>query len=82
MVADNPEMQQHLVSHLNRAEGDLARTQASHQNGSTHPMAILSRVQDTWANSLTRKRVLGLDVGYPKSKHSTAARSRTGRLFS
>jgi len=73
MVVDNPEMQQHLVSHLNRAEGDLARTQASHQNGSAHPTAVLSRVQDTWGNSLARKRVLGLDAGYPKSKRSKTA---------
>lgn len=73
MVADNPEMQQHLFSQLNRAEGDLARTQASHQNGSAHPMATLSRVQDTWGNSLARKKVLGLDAGYPKSKRSKTA---------
>ncbi len=73
MVADNPEMQQHLVSHLNRAEGDLARTQASHQNGSAHPLATFSRVQDTWGNSLARKSVLGLDAGYPKPKRSKTA---------
>ncbi|DBA66248.1 TPA: hypothetical protein ACH3X2_002508 [Trebouxia sp. C0005] len=73
MVAGNPEMQQHLDSHLNRAEGDPARTQASHQNGSAHPMATLSRVQDTWGNSIARKRVFGLDAGYLKSKHSKIA---------
>ena len=73
MVADNDEMQQHLVSQLNRTEGALSKIQASHQNGSAHPMARLSRVQDTWGNSLARKKVIGLDAGFPKSKHSKTA---------
>ena len=73
MVADNEEMQQHLVSHLNRTEGTLAGIQASHQNGSAHPMARLSKVQDTWGNSLVRRKVMGLDAAYPKSKRSTTA---------
>lgn len=73
MVADSEELQQHLVSHLNRTEGTLARIQASHQNGSAHPMASLSRVQDTWGNSLVRRRVMGLDAAYPKSKRSKTA---------
>jgi hypothetical protein len=60
MVADTPKMQQHLVSHLNRAEADLARTQASHQNGSAQPMSILSQVHDTWGNSLARKKSLSV----------------------
>lgn len=73
MVADNDEMQQHLVSQLNRTEGALSKIQASHQNGSAHPMARLSRVQDTWGNSLARKKVIGLDAGFPKSKRSKTA---------
>ena len=69
----NEEMQQNLVSHLNRTEGTLAGIQASHQNGSAHPMARLSKVQDTWGNSLVRRKVMGLDAAYPKSKRSTTA---------
>ena len=34
MVANNEELQQPLVSHLNKTEGTLARIQANHQNGS------------------------------------------------
>ena len=67
MVAGEPEMQQHLLSHLNRAEGALARIQASHATGTAHPMAVLSRVQDTWGNSIVRKKVLGLDA-FPKAR--------------
>ncbi|KAL3137910.1 hypothetical protein ABBQ38_005159 [Trebouxia sp. C0009 RCD-2024] len=73
MVADNGEMQQHLVSQLNRTEGALSKIQASHQNGSAHPMATLSKVQDTWGNSLVRKKVMGLDAGFPKSKRNKTA---------
>ncbi|DBA85111.1 TPA: hypothetical protein ACH3X2_005834 [Trebouxia sp. C0005] len=73
MVADNPEMQQHMVSQLDRAEEDLARSQASHQNRSAHRVATLSRVQDTRSNSIARKGVLWLDAGQPKSKRSKTA---------
>ena len=51
-------------------EGALAGIQASRQNGTAHSMAILSRVQDTWGSSLVRKKVVGLDAGFPKSKCS------------
>ena len=77
MVANNAELQQHLVSHLNRTEGTLARIQASHQNGTAHPMASLSRVQDTWGNFLVRRRVMGLDAAYPKSKPTKTAQQPT-----
>lgn len=73
MVAGSDEMQQHLVSQLNRTEGVLASIQASHQTGTAHPMARLSRVQDTWGNSLVRKKTFGLDKGYPKSKRIKTA---------
>ena len=73
MVAGSDELQQHLVSQLNRTEGVLASIQASHQTGTAHPMARLSRVQDTWGNSLVRKKTFGLDKGYPKSKRIKTA---------
>ncbi|KAL0019727.1 hypothetical protein WJX77_006121 [Trebouxia sp. C0004] len=73
MLADNDEMQQHLVSQLNKTDGALSKIQASHQNGSAHPMATLSRVQDTWGNSLVRRKVIGLDAGFPKPKRSKTA---------
>ena len=79
MVADNEEMQQHPVSQLNRTEGALSKIQASHQNGSAHPMARLSRVQDTWGNSLARKKVIGLDAEVQAQQDSTAASSLGGR---
>lgn len=65
MVAGDPEMQQHLLSHMNRAEGALARIQASHATGTAHPMAVLSRVQDSWGNSIVRKNWSGC---LPKGK--------------
>ncbi len=67
MAADDAEMQQHLLSQINSLEGKLAAIQASHATGTAHPMATLSRVQDTWGNSVVRKKTIGLD-GYPKSK--------------
>ena len=67
MAAGDAEMQQHLLSQINSLEGKLAAIQASHATGTAHPMATLSRVQDTWGNSLVRKRTIGLD-GFPKSK--------------
>ena len=70
---DNSEMQQHLVSQLSRAEGVLAGIQASHKTGTAHPMAQLSRVQDTWGNSLVRKKTFGLD-GFPKSRKQRTAK--------
>ena len=59
MVADNEEMQQHLVSHQNRTAGTLAGIQASHKNGSAHPMARLSKVQDPGATLWSEKRSWG-----------------------
>jgi len=67
MAAGDAEMQQHLLSQINSLEGKLAAIQASHATGTAHPMATLSTVQDTWGNSLVRKRTIGLD-GFPKSK--------------
>ena len=76
MVANIPKMQQHLVSHLIRADGDLTRTYASHQSGSTNPLAIVSRVHNMWA----RKRVFKLDAGCPKSKcNKTAQQPAAGQ---
>ena len=72
MVADDAEMQQHLLSQVNSLEGKLAAIQASHATGTTHPMAALSRVPHTWGNSLIRKKTIGLD-GFPKSKRRKTA---------
>ncbi|KAL3160737.1 hypothetical protein ABBQ32_010647 [Trebouxia sp. C0010 RCD-2024] len=67
MVEDAPEMQLHLLSYVNKTEGALARMQAT-----VHPMAPkLSKVKDTWGNSVVRKRTIGLD-GFPKAKRKAA----------
>ena len=39
-------------------------------------MGRLSKVQDTWGNSLVRKKVMGLDAAYPKSKRSKTAQQQ------
>ncbi|KAL3158015.1 hypothetical protein ABBQ32_14147 [Trebouxia sp. C0010 RCD-2024] len=68
MVEDAPEMQLHLLSYVNKTEGALARMQASNIAGTVHPMAPkLSKVKDTWGNSVVRKRTIGLD-GFPEAK--------------
>ncbi|DBA70116.1 TPA: hypothetical protein ACH3X2_012275 [Trebouxia sp. C0005] len=84
IVADNPEMQQHLVSHLNRAKGDLAKTQASHQNGSAHPTATLSRVRDTWGHLHCQEKGLlarrWLSKVKAQQKHSSQKQDRQALL--
>lgn len=65
-------MQLHLLSYVNKTEGALARIQASNIAGTAHPMAPrLSKVQDSWGNSVVRKRTIGLD-GFPKAKRKVA----------
>ena len=72
MVEDDPDMQLHLLSYVNKTEGALARIQASNIAGTAHPMAPrLSKVQDSWGNSVVRKRTIGLD-GFPKAKRKVA----------
>ena len=72
MVADDAEMQQHLLSQVNSLEVKLAAIQASHATGTAHPMATLRRVQDTWGNSLIRKKTFELN-GFQTSKRRKTA---------
>ena len=63
MVEDDPDMQLHLLSYVNKTEGALARIKASNIAGTAHPMAPrLSKVQDSWGNSVVRKRTIGLEA--------------------
>ncbi|DBA87933.1 TPA: hypothetical protein ACH3X1_004921 [Trebouxia sp. C0004] len=64
-VAGNPQLEQQLISQLRQVKGSIAKIKASNLVGTAHPIAVLYKVQDTWGNSLVRKRTAGLD-GFPK----------------
>ena len=66
-VTGNAELEQHLLSQLHQVQGTIATIKASNLAGTAHPMAVLSKVQDTWGNSLVRKKTMGLD-GFPKQR--------------
>ena len=57
--------------------GSIAKIKANSVLGTAHPMAVLDRVQDSWGNSLVRKKTVGLD-GFPKQhKRQKAGNSDT-----
>ena len=80
MVEDEPDMQLHMLSYVNKTEGALARIQASNIAGTAHPMAPrLSKVQDSWGNSVMRKQTIGL-YGFLKAKRKVAQSTIAGQL--
>lgn len=76
-VSGNPQLEQHLLAQLYEVRGSIAKIKANSVAGTSHPMAILDRVQDSWGNSLVRKKTVGLD-GFPKQrKRQKAGNSET-----
>ena len=63
-VRGNPEREQQLLNQLLQVQRNIAAIKVSNLSGTAHPMAVISRVQDTQGRLLARKKIKDLDGSY------------------